>query len=110
MKTSNQLSLTRVFDVDEITLAAYLQADGQIDIFGRPLKLQGGFRYVTVDTQATFRDRFNNGAISTASPGSERLLPSFTARYEITSNFRARFNYGRRCVVPISATSIPITR
>lgn len=94
LKTSNQLSLTRVFDVDETTLAAYLQADGQIDIFGRPLKLQGGFRYVTVDTQATFRDRFNNGAISTASPGSERLLPSFTARYEITSNFRARFNYG----------------
>ena len=94
LKTSSQLSMTRVFDVSETTLAAYLQADAEASIFGRPLKMEGGFRYVTVDTDAIFRDRFNNGAISRASPGSERFLPSFTARYEITPRFRLRFNYG----------------
>ncbi|KTT69206.1 TonB-dependent receptor [Sphingomonas endophytica] len=94
LKTSDQLTLTKTFDVDEISLAAYVQADAQVSIFGRPLKLQGGFRYVTYDTDATFIDRFNNGAVSRASPGSDRFLPSFTARYEVTPNLRARFNYG----------------
>jgi TonB-dependent receptor len=94
LPTSDQLKLTRVFDVDETTLAAYVQADGELSVFGRPLKLEAGVRYVAVDTDAVFRDRFNNGAESFSSPGSDRFLPSFTARYEITPNFRARFNYG----------------
>ncbi len=94
LKTSDQLSLTKTFDIDEKTTAAYLQADGQLTIFGRPLDLQGGVRYVAVDTDATFIDRFNNGAVSRASPGSDRFLKSFTARYEITPAIRARFNYG----------------
>ncbi|KTF67811.1 MULTISPECIES: TonB-dependent receptor [unclassified Sphingomonas] len=94
LKTSDQLTLTRVFDVDEKTTAAYVQADGQLMIFGRPLNLQGGVRFVAVDTDAVFVDRFRNNAVSRASPGSDRFLPSFTARYEITPNLRARFNYG----------------
>ncbi|UIJ47180.1 TonB-dependent receptor [Sphingomonas cannabina] len=94
LKTSDQLSLTKTFDVDEITLAAYIQADAEVSIFGRPLKLQGGVRYVTVDTDAHFFDRYNNGAESSSSPGSQRFLPSFTARYEITDNLRIRANYG----------------
>ncbi|MEG8038589.1 TonB-dependent receptor [Sphingomonas sp. LR60] len=94
LPTSSQLKTTEVFSVDEKTLAAYLQADGELSIFGRPLKLQAGVRYVAVDTDAIFRDRFNNGAISRSSPGSDRFLPSFTARYELTDNFRVRFNYG----------------
>ncbi|WP_066718748.1 TonB-dependent receptor [Sphingomonas pituitosa] len=94
LKTSDQLTMTRVFDVQERTTAAYVQADGELSIFGRPLKVQGGVRYVAVDTDATFVDRFNNGAVSRASPGSDRFLSSFTARYEITQKLRARFNYG----------------
>ena len=94
LKTSDQLSLTKTFDVDEITLAAYVQTDAEVSIFGRPLKLQGGVRYVTVDTDAHFFDRYNNGAESSSSPGSQRFLPSFTARYEITDNLRIRANYG----------------
>lgn len=95
LKTSDQLTMTRVFDVEEKTTAAYVQADGQLTIFGRPLNLQAGVRYVAVDTDAVFVDRFNNGAISRASPGSDRFLPSFTARYDILPNLRARFNYGQ---------------
>lgn len=94
LKTSEQLTMTRVFDVQERTTAAYLMADAQLTIFGRPLNLEGGMRYVAVDTDAVFVDRFNNGAISRASPGSDRFLSSFTARYEITPKLRARFNYG----------------
>jgi len=94
LKTSDKLTLTRVFDVKERTTAAYVQADGELSIFGRPLKVQGGVRYVAVDTDAVFVDRFNNGAITRASPGSDRFLTSVTARYEITPKLRARLNYG----------------
>ncbi|WP_375286928.1 TonB-dependent receptor [Sphingomonas sp.] len=107
LRTSDQLSLTQVFDVDERTTAAYIQADGEVSIFGRPLKLQGGVRFVAVDTQANFIDRFNNNRPSSASPGSDRFLPSFTARYEITNNFRVRFNYGETLRRPTFADINP---
>lgn len=94
LATSDQLSLQRVFDIDESTIAAYVQADGELSIFGRPLKLQAGVRYVTVDTDYNFFDRYNGGAQTRVSSGSDRFLPSFTARYEIFDNLRLRFNYG----------------
>lgn len=107
LRTSDQLTMTRVFDVEEITLAAYLQADGEIEIFGRPLRLQGGVRFVSVDTDATFIDRFNNNAVSRSSPGSDRFLPSFTARYDIADNLRVRFNYGETLRRPAFADINP---
>lgn len=94
LKTSDQLSLQKTFDIDESTIAMYLQADGEVSIFGRPLKLQAGVRYVTVDTDYNFFDRYNGGARTSVSSGSDRFLPSFTARYEIFDNLRLRFNYG----------------
>ncbi|MDI1297528.1 MAG: TonB-dependent receptor [bacterium] len=94
LKTSDQLSLQKVFDIEENTIAAYIQADGEISIFGRPLKIQGGVRYVTVDTNYNFFDRYNGGAQTTVGSYSDRFLPSFTARYEITDKLRVRFNYG----------------
>lgn len=107
LRTSDQLSLTKVFDVDERTTAAYVQADGEISIFGRPLRLQAGVRFVAVDTQADFIDRFNNNRPSSASPGSDRFLPSFTARYELTDKFRVRFNYGETVRRPTFADINP---
>jgi len=94
VKTSDQLSLARVFDIDESTIAAYIMADGEISIFGRPLQVQAGVRYVTVDTDYNFFDRYNNGAQTRVSRGSDKFLPSFTARYSIFDNLRLRFNYG----------------
>ncbi|WP_327755051.1 TonB-dependent receptor [Sphingobium sp. SJ10-10] len=94
LKTSDQLALQKTFDIDESTIAMYLQADGEVSIFGRPLKLQAGVRYVTVDTDYNFFDRYNGGAQTRVSSGSDRFLPSFTARYEIFDNLRLRFNYG----------------
>lgn len=91
---SDQMSFGRVFDINEVTLAAYLMADGQIDIFGRPLMIEGGVRLVTVDTDYDYFDRYNDYARTGVSTGQVKFLPSFTARYEITPNLRLRFNYG----------------
>ncbi len=94
VRTSGQLALQRVFDIDESTIAMYVQADGELSIFGRPLQLQAGVRYVTVDTDYNFFDRYNGGAETRVSSGSDRWLPSFTARYSVFDNLRLRFNYG----------------
>ncbi|MFZ2998286.1 TonB-dependent receptor [Sphingobium sp.] len=94
LPTSDRLSLQKTFDIDESTIAMYVQADGEVSIFGRPLKLQAGVRYVTVDTDYNFFDRYNAGAQTSVSSGSDRFLPSFTARYEVFDNLRLRFNYG----------------
>ncbi|MFZ3484741.1 TonB-dependent receptor [Sphingomonas sp. 3-13AW] len=91
---SDQLTFGRVFGINEINTAAYILADGEIDLFGRPLQIQGGVRYVAIDTDYDYFDRGNNFARTSVSTGSEKFLPSFTARYGITNNLRLRFNYG----------------
>lgn len=90
---SDQLEFTRVFDINEINTAAYALADGEISLFGRPLQLQAGVRFVAIDTDYTYYDR-SSGAATRVSTGSEKFLPSLTARYELTNNLRLRFNYG----------------
>ena len=91
---SDQLSFGRVFGINESNLAAYIVADGELEIFGRPLQLQGGVRYVAIDTDYDYFDRGANFARTTVSTASDKFLPSFTARYAITDNLRIRFNYG----------------
>uniref|UniRef100_UPI00036E2800 TonB-dependent receptor n=1 Tax=Sphingobium xenophagum TaxID=121428 RepID=UPI00036E2800 len=91
---SDQMTFGHVFGINETNLAAYILADGEIEIFGRPLQLQGGVRFVAIDTEYDYFDRGNGFARTTVSTGSEKFLPSFTARYNITDNLRIRFNYG----------------
>lgn len=96
LRLSDQLALTQVFDINEITMAAYAQADAEVSIFGRPLAIQAGLRYVDVDTDFTFTDRYAVPVLTTGgSQATNRFLPAVTLRYDITSNFRARFNYGQ---------------
>ncbi|KHL26234.1 TonB-dependent receptor [Croceibacterium mercuriale] len=95
LRLSDALALDRVFDIDESTWAAYLVADGQIDIFGRPLQIQAGARIVAIGTDYTFYDRLNALAESTVGTDETKVLPSFTLRYEITPELRLRFNYGQ---------------
>src|SRR3546814_11355075 len=54
---SDDLTMTRVFDINEITMSAYIQADGELTIFGRPLRLKAGVRYPGVDYVLTVPDR-----------------------------------------------------
>ena len=94
LATSDALSLTKTFDIDEVTMSGYIMADGELSILGSPLKLQGGVRYVAVTTNSNFFDRYNDSALTRGGGQAEKFLPSFTARYEITPNLRIRFNYG----------------
>ncbi|MCJ2187185.1 TonB-dependent receptor [Novosphingobium beihaiensis] len=94
LQLSDALALDKTFGIDETTMSAYIMADGEVSIFGRPLQLEGGVRYVSVTTDSNFFDRYNNGALTRSGSQSEKFLPSFTARYEITPNLRLRFNYG----------------
>ncbi|MBB4146483.1 TonB-dependent receptor [Sphingobium scionense] len=91
---SDEMSFGHVFGINESNLAAYIMADGEVEIFGRPLQLQAGVRFVAIDTLYDYFDRGNNFARTTVSTGSEKFLPSFTARYNLTDNLRIRFNYG----------------
>jgi len=91
---SDEMTFGRVFSINESNLAAYIVADGELELFGRPLQLQAGVRFVAIDTLYDYFDRGNDFARTTVSTGSEKFLPSFTARYNITDNLRIRFNYG----------------
>jgi len=94
LRTSDALAMQKVFDIDENTISLYAQADAELSIFGRPLQLQAGVRFVTIDTNYNFFDRYAAGAQTSVSSQSQKFLPSFTARYEIADNLRLRFNYG----------------
>lgn len=109
LPTSDQLSLDRVFDIGERTMAAYIQANGELNLFGRPLRLEAGVRFVSVDTDTTFLATFgaDKGLPKPGSVGSERFLPSFTARYDVTDKLRLRFNYGETLRRPAFADLNP---
>ncbi|RIA37114.1 TonB-dependent receptor [Hephaestia caeni] len=91
---SDDLTMTRVFDINEITMSAYIQADGELTIFGRPLRLQAGLRYTDVDTDVTFTDRYSL-VTTRGSSGTWKFLPSATAIFDVTDKLRLRFNYGK---------------
>jgi TonB-dependent receptor len=91
---SQDLSLVHTLDIDEVNMAGYLMADGQLDLFGRPLKVQVGARYVHVKTDALFIDQYSADQTA-ATTKTHALLPSATLQYEITDDLRLRFNYGK---------------
>jgi TonB-dependent receptor len=93
-RTTDQLRLFRNFSIDEATTAAYVQADFEQEVFGRPLKAQAGVRYVSVDTDMAFNDQLT-GARKLDSTKVTDLLPSVTVRYDLTDDFTLRFNYGK---------------
>ena len=93
IRLSDDLTFIPVFRVKEVNMAAFLQADTEVSIFGRPLKGQFGVRYVDVDTDVTFTDRFS-GVTSNGSVNAHKLLPSATLRYEPFDGVRLRANYG----------------
>jgi TonB-dependent receptor len=93
-KTSDQLSYTNVFNVDERTFSLYGMADGEVSLFGRPLKVQGGVRFTSVNTKLDFTDQYTL-AHTNASVNTQRFLPSATLRYDLTDRLKLRFNYGQ---------------
>jgi len=95
IRLSDNFDFVNVFRVSEINMAAYLQADTELSVFGRPLQGQFGVRYVDVDTDVTFTDRFSRPRVSTdSSVNANRFLPAVTLRYEPFDGVRLRLNYG----------------
>ncbi|MFN3536478.1 MAG: TonB-dependent receptor [Brevundimonas sp.] len=90
---SDQLVLEKVFDINETTTSAYAMLDTEALILNRPLMVQAGLRFVNVETEMDFTD-INSGVQSSADQSIRRFLPSFTVRYDVTEDFRLRFNYG----------------
>lgn len=87
--------LVEAFSVDEATLAFYGQLDMEYLLFGRPLFVQAGLRYVRVETDMVFTDLNTDPFVTTgASRVVSDYLPSVTVIYDLTDDFRLRFNYG----------------
>ena len=87
------------FQIDEVNTAAYLEADLEHDVFGRPLKLNAGVRWVQVKDSMTFWDynQYLANGSHVASPGGAyvaKFLPSATLQYDITDDLDVRLNYG----------------
>ncbi|MEN7535555.1 TonB-dependent receptor [Aurantiacibacter flavus] len=91
---SDELTQTRVFDITETTLSLYGEVDMEQYIGDVRLFVQGGLRYVDVQTDLTFTDRLT-GTIETGEAEASELLPSVTAIADLTSKLRLRFNFGR---------------
>jgi TonB-dependent receptor len=86
LPTSDELAVATNFDIEERSIAAYLQADFSTEIAGRALTGQAGLRYIDVDTDMSF-----TGTTTTA--GSSELLPSITVKYALGEDLIARFAY-----------------
>ncbi|RYY12812.1 MAG: TonB-dependent receptor, partial [Alphaproteobacteria bacterium] len=93
IRLSSDLVFIPVFRVNEVNMATYIQADTEVSIFGRPLQGQFGVRYVDVDTDVRFTDRFT-GTTTRGSVNANRFLPAVTLRYEPFDGVRLRANYG----------------
>ncbi|HEY0282351.1 MAG TPA: TonB-dependent receptor, partial [Rhizomicrobium sp.] len=78
---------------------AYLEADLEHDLIGRPLKLNAGVRWVQVRDSMTFWDhtQFLVDGSHNSTTGKAyvaKFLPSATLSYEPTDDLKFRLNYG----------------
>ncbi|MFG6414622.1 TonB-dependent receptor [Roseateles sp. DC23W] len=96
-QTTDKLFLQKTFDVKEDTTNAYLMADSEHQLFGRPLRANFGVRYVQVETSMTAYSVNATTKAVTPTNGSKtarKFLPSLTLRYEPVKDVLVRFNYG----------------
>ena len=91
---SDELTQTRIFDITERTFSIYGEFDAEQYIGDVRLFFQAGLRYVDVETDLTFTDRFTGTVVDDVAKTHE-LLPSFTAYADLTDDFRVKFNYGK---------------
>lgn len=91
---SSTHSQVETFQINEVTAAAYAQMEAETQLFGRDLKAIAGVRWVHVKTDMNFTDYFS-GVSSDAEQSVSELLPSVTAHYDLSEDFRLRFNFGQ---------------
>jgi iron complex outermembrane recepter protein len=95
-RPTSRWNLKESFSIDELTSAAYVQADQfRADIAGRALTGQFGVRFVHIKTGMEFTDPAPNSTNRTHGNAEvHKLLPSAAFSYEITDKLLARIGYG----------------
>ena len=87
-----------MFDINEKTASAYLQADYEFQLFGNPLDGQIGVRYVNVDTTMNFFENANGDGVDWQpiedTSTDTRALKNLVIRYSFTDDLMTRFTYG----------------
>lgn len=92
----NKLDLQRSFDIDATTLSLYLQSKFETEVAGRALNGEIGARYTGIDTDSTFYQESAPGTVQNTTAGeskTRKILPSLTARYQLTDDLQARVAY-----------------
>lgn len=89
----------QTFKITEMNTAVYLETDLEHDVFGRPLTVNAGVRWVQVKDNMTFYDHtdFIANGTHNATSGSNyaaKWLPSVAVAYEPTDDIKLRANYG----------------
>ncbi len=87
-----------IFDINEKTASAYIQADYEFTLFDKPLDGQLGVRFVKLDATMNFfedADGDGEGWMPIEAETSEnRALKNLVIRYELADDLITRFTYG----------------
>ncbi|WP_337841316.1 TonB-dependent receptor [Rheinheimera sp.] len=92
----NKLALQRSFEIDATTLSLYAQGKYETEIAGRVLDGEIGARYTGIDTDSNFWQEAATVDAQTLTSGeskTRKILPSLTARYQLTDDLQARLAY-----------------
>lgn len=98
--TSSRLhEMFETFKITEMNTAVYLETDLEHELFGRPLTMNAGLRWVQVKDNMTFYDHtdFIANGTHNATAGTNyaaKWLPSATLAYAPTDDVKIRANYG----------------
>lgn len=83
-------------EVVEETLGVYVEGNTVMDLFSRPLRLNGGVRYITTDQEINGLQVIGDGySVQTATADYSEVLPSFNAAWDWNENLLIRSSVAR---------------
>ncbi len=101
-----EYTTSRTFDIEEESIAAYVQTNYATELFGKFLDGQIGVRVVNSSTDINY---IQSGEEVSQSVDDTNVLPSFMARYYLTDDLLLRFSYGKTITQPSFADLNPNT-
>ncbi|MBB6095421.1 TonB-dependent receptor [Povalibacter uvarum] len=111
LAVGDELVTPKNFEVNEVTSAAYLQANFDVDVAGHQFDGQLGARYVSVDTDMDFWEGPANARVRTSDSATKsKLLPSVMMRFAFTDELRLRASYGETLRRPNFIDLNPVVR
>jgi TonB-dependent receptor len=96
--------------IDEKTKGAYIEFNGSFDILARPLKVNGGVRYINTDQAITGPFTLNGVILSqTLKSNYDAYLPSFNAVWQVIPSVNLRISASRTLTRPDPSAMLPGT-